>query len=95
MAANANASKCVEYLRYIGIEVTDEQAQAWITQEKRERQRRRAHNREVKRSCGHFRTHDTRIFSDKGAVLATYCSECRLHLRSVPLLYTPSPPRIA
>jgi hypothetical protein len=95
MADNINASKCVDYLRYMGIEVSDEQAQAWEAHEKEERKRRRAHNRELKRSCGHFRTHDTRIYSERGAELVTYCSDCRIELRSTSLTYSPRPPRIA
>lgn len=94
MYCTVNARVCAEYLRSIGVNVPDEQAQAWAEQEKETRRRKRAHKAELKRSCGHFRTHETRIYSDRGSVTVTYCSDCRiatalhtLRLRAPPASY--------
>lgn len=87
-----NVSKCVAYLRSIGIEVSEAQADAWCVQEKDCRERRRAHNREVKRSCGHFRTFETRVISaERGDETCTVCAECRRYIARRPTAPRPRP----
>jgi hypothetical protein len=71
-----NASKCITYLTSIGVRVSETDAKAWLQQERYYRAKRRAHRRELKKSCGHFRTHQTTIVSDAGTQLVTYCDDC-------------------
>ena len=86
---NVNAEKCVAYLRRIGIEITESTAAAWIAREEDDRARRRAARAELKRSCGHFRTRETRVIHDGGDEMVTNCSDCGRYLRSRP---TPTRP---
>lgn len=81
---NINASRCIDYLRAVGVVVTDETAAAWVTQEKDHRAANRARNRELKRSCGHFRTHVTTIYSEAGREDMTTCSDCYRYVQPRP-----------
>lgn len=81
-AHTINARNCTEYLRSIGVEISEETATAWGKQEKEERRRRRAHKAELKRSCEHSRTHDTTVYSSVGVFVDTYCSDCRRRIAS-------------
>lgn len=36
-------------------------------------------------ACGHFRTHDTRVYSAMGAEICTYCKDCRVLVRARPM----------
>lgn len=71
-----NVAKCVAYLRRIGLDISETTRGEWLAHEANERTRRRAHNRELKKSCGHFRTHDCRVVSQGSDVVITYCNDC-------------------
>lgn len=76
-----NAARCAEYLRGIGVSVTEAVEGEWVEIERETRATRRANRRELKRSCGHFSTHDTTIHTwDDGSWIATYCSDCQIEL---------------
>jgi hypothetical protein len=76
MGVNINATRCAEYLRMIGVPVSDGLAAAWVTQESDHRARKRAHNRELKKSCGHFRAHWTRVHHGGGTTDVRNCIDC-------------------
>jgi hypothetical protein len=80
MTGSINVAKTVEYLRYMGIDVTDEQAEAWAETERETRAKRRRHRAELKRTCGHFRTYWCTIVSNEGTVYVRTCSDCRRHV---------------
>lgn len=82
---NINASKCVAYLRTVGAKIDDATSDAWVEQEWSHRDERRRHNRELKKSCGHFRTYITRIISDElGDEAVTTCHDCGKYLARKP-----------
>jgi hypothetical protein len=81
---NMNATACIGYLRRIGVEVRPDDATAWVATEHEYRARRRAHNRELKKSCGHFSTHETKIISDDWSGIAVTCNECRRVVKYIP-----------
>jgi hypothetical protein len=73
---NINAARCASYLRSIGVIVSDDMASAWGQRERDHRARKRAHNRELKRSCGHFRTHWCKVHHADGTTDVRHCSDC-------------------
>ncbi len=34
-----------------------------------------------KKLCGHFRTHETKVYVDDYVELVTYCSDCRIAVK--------------
>lgn len=77
MRVHINAKHCAEYLRIIGVDVSPAVESEWIQRETDEREARAARRAELKRSCGHFRTYETRVVSDAGSVIVTYCHDCQ------------------
>jgi len=80
--SNPNVEKCVGYLRSAGIEISADTEREWALREAETRARRRAHNRELKRSCGHFRTYVCTTVSDEGTFEDHVCFDCHRSLAS-------------
>lgn len=91
MTAPVNVEKCVQYLRRIGVDISPDLAASWLHQQATDRAKRRAHNRELKRSCGHFATHDCTVYTTDGAWVDRVCSDCRRVVSRRPV--RPPPPR--
>ena len=75
-----NAQQCAAYLRTIGVDVDAMTEGAWAVREAEHRATRRANRAELKRSCGHFRTHWTKVVHEGGCTNVKYCSDCRVAL---------------
>ena len=75
-----NAVRCVEYLRRIGVDVTDDQASQWQTREALDRAEKRINRAELKRSCGHFRTYWCKVYHTNGLTEVKICSDCGLSI---------------
>lgn len=71
-----NATRCVEYLRKHGIDISPITAQSWLQQEQTSRAQKRRHNVELKRTCGHFNRHTTQITHANGVSFQIICSDC-------------------
>lgn len=93
-SGNFNAQKCAEYLRYIGLDVSPETEAAWVQRQKEFRADNRRRNAELKRTCGHFRTYECKIYSMDGAEVVTACWDCHRYIARRPL-HTAPPGRSA
>jgi hypothetical protein len=74
---NINAAKCASYLRGIGVKVANDTVVRWIATERETREQRRAANRELKKSCGHFRTYRCKVSTVDGwSGIHVCCHDC-------------------
>ena len=85
MSGHINVKKCVEYLRSVGVFIREDTASLWAEQEAAYRAGRRAARRELKRSCGHFSTHETSVYWDDGSEIQTICNACGVVLSRRPI----------
>lgn len=89
---NINAAKCAAYLRSVGVYVASGLAADWIEAEREHRAANRSRKRELKKSCGHFRTYVSRVISDEcGDEAVTTCHDCRRYIARKP--WSGPPPR--
>lgn len=90
--AHINATKCVEYLRSMEIDISNELRKAWRATEEAVRERRRIERRELRRSCGHFQTRICKVYEGAEGWNVRVCKICRREVSRAPIR-TPPPRR--